>query len=100
MVEKGKLGEEEGSKQITDTMGRITATTDFDLLGDCDLVVEAAMENMDTKREIFNRLGKIAKPSTILASNTSSLRITPMGEFFGRPAQTVGLHFFNPVQLM
>lgn len=100
LVEKGKLGEEDGNKQISDTMGRITATTDFSLLGDCDLVVEAATENMDLKRDIFGRLGSIAKPTQILASNTSSLRITPMGEFFGRPAQTVGLHFFNPVQLM
>jgi 3-hydroxybutyryl-CoA dehydrogenase len=69
-------------------------------LADRDLVVEAIVENLDEKKKLFAELGKLCKKETILASNTSSFPVTMMGEASGRPAQMVGLHFFNPVQLM
>jgi len=69
-------------------------------LSDCDLVVEAIIENLDAKKALAKELAKITRVGTILASNTSSLPITEIAEASGRPSHSVGLHFFNPVQLM
>ena len=80
--------------------GRISGTLARKDLADCDLVVEAIVENLEAKNALFAELGKVCKPSTILASNTSSFPIAKMGAASGRPKQMVGLHFFNPVQLM
>jgi len=79
---------------------RITATTDLAMLSDCDLVVEAATENMDLKIEIFEQLNNICAPTAILASNTSSLSLTRLASSSGRPDKVIGMHFFNPVPMM
>jgi 3-hydroxyacyl-CoA dehydrogenase len=78
----------------------ITPTTKLADAKDCDLVIEAIIENIDIKKKFYQDLGAITKPGCILASNTSSLRITDLAKASGRPAHTVGLHFFNPVQIM
>lgn len=98
MVEKGKL--EAAEPWVAETRGRISGSLDFADLADCDLVVEAIVENLDVKKELFQKLGATCKPETIFASNTSSFPIDEMGAASGRPERMVGLHFFNPVQLM
>jgi 3-hydroxyacyl-CoA dehydrogenase len=82
------------------TRARITPSLGFAALAQCDLVIEAIVENLDVKKALFAELGGLCKPQTIFASNTSSFPITEMGAASGRPARMVGLHFFNPVQLM
>ena len=99
-VEKGKASESDAQAQMAATRARITPSTDKADLADCDLVVEAIVENLDAKKSLFQELGGICKPETIFASNTSSFPIAEMGEASGRPSRMVGLHFFNPVQLM
>eukprot|EP00608_Synchroma_pusillum_P007005 CAMPEP_0198430466 /NCGR_PEP_ID=MMETSP1452-20131203/13587_1 /TAXON_ID=1181717 /ORGANISM="Synchroma pusillum, Strain CCMP3072" /LENGTH=299 /DNA_ID=CAMNT_0044150905 /DNA_START=14 /DNA_END=909 /DNA_ORIENTATION=+ len=81
-------------------MGRLSFVNDMADLGDCDLVVEAIKEDLDLKKSFYQELGGIAKPECILASNTSSLPITAMGVASNRPELFLGVHFFNPVQLM
>ena len=99
-VAKGKASEEDATKNAKDTFARITGSTNRADLADCDLVVEAIIEDLDVKKELFGDLGKICKPTTIFASNTSSFPIGEMAAASGRPERFVGLHFFNPVQLM
>lgn len=82
-----------------DTLGRIEFTTDIGALHDTDFIVEAIIENMDLKEDLYTNLGKLCKPETIFASNTSSLSIGEMAAFSGRPQNFVGVHFFNPVQV-
>ena len=96
LVAKGKMTEE--TKE--DVLSRISGTTDMNLAADCDLVVEAAIENMKIKKEIFAELDKICKPETILASNTSSLSITEVASATSRPEKIIGMHFFNPAPVM
>lgn len=96
LVAKGKMTEE--TKE--DVLSRISGTTDMNLAADCDLVVEAAIENMKIKKEIFAELDKICKPETILASNTSSLSITEVASANSRPEKIIGMHFFNPAPVM
>lgn len=96
LVSKGKMTEE--TKE--DILSRISGTTDMNLASDCDLVVEAAIENMKIKKEIFAELDKICKPETILASNTSSLSITEVASATNRPEKVIGMHFFNPAPVM
>lgn len=96
LVSKGKMTEE--TKE--DILSRISGTTDMSLAADCDLVVEAAIENMKIKKEIFAELDKICKPETILASNTSSLSITEVASATNRPEKVIGMHFFNPAPVM
>ena len=95
-VAKGKMTEE--TKE--DILSRISGTTDMSLAADCDLVVEAAIENMKIKKEIFAELDSICKPETILASNTSSLSITEVASATKRPDKVIGMHFFNPAPVM
>ena len=99
-VEKGKLTQEQADAQISGAKALLSGTLDRKDLADCDLVVEAAPEDLGVKKELFTSLGAICKPETIFASNTSSFPITEMAEASGRPSRFVGLHFFNPVQLM
>ena len=99
-VEKGKATQEEADAKASEARARIIGTTDKQLLADCDLVVEAIVENLDVKKALFAELGGICKPETIFASNTSSFPIGEMADASGRPNRFVGLHFFNPVQLM
>ena len=95
-VAKGKVKPEE--KQATQS--RLTGSTRPEDLRDCDVVIEAVVEDLKVKRETFARLDGILKPGAILASNTSSLSITEMATATRRPGRFVGLHFFNPVPLM
>ena len=81
-------------------LSRISGTTDMNLAADCDLVVEAAIENMEIKKSIFAELDGICKESTILASNTSSLSITEVASATKRPDKVIGMHFFNPAPVM
>lgn len=96
LVKKGKLSQHEA-----DTIqGTIQYTSDMSLLADADFIVEAVIENIDLKRDLYTKLGNVCKPDTIFASNTSSLSISEMAAFSGRPQNFVGVHFFNPVQIM
>jgi 3-hydroxybutyryl-CoA dehydrogenase len=91
-VTRGKLTEEARAEII----GRIRFTTDYSDLADRHLVVEAVPESLDLKREIFEQLDKVVDPQAILATNTSSLSVTEIAVATARPAQVIGLHFFNP----
>ena len=96
LVAKGKL-DEAGKAAIT---GKMTFTTDLNLAADADLVVEAAVENLEIKKSIFGELDKICKPETILASNTSSISITAIAAATQRADRFIGMHFFNPATVM
>jgi 3-hydroxybutyryl-CoA dehydrogenase len=95
-VEKGKMSASDKDACI----GRLKGTTSLEDLADCDIVIEAIIENAPLKKETYAALDKIVKPSAIFASNTSSLTITELSMATARPKQFVGLHFFNPVPLM
>ena len=86
--------------QVEAAMAALTPTLDFAALADCDLIIEAAFEQMDVKQEIFAKLDKIAKPGAILASNTSYLNIDEIAAATSRPQDVVGLHFFSPANVM
>lgn len=94
LVEKGKLTQE----AVDAILVKITPGLKEDLCADCDLIVEAAFENMEVKKTTFGELDKIAKPECIFASNTSSLSITEIGNGLNRPM--IGMHFFNPADRM
>jgi len=81
-------------------MGRIRTSTDLAAIGDCDLVIEAATENLELKLKIFAQMDAIAKKDAVIASNTSSISITRLAAATRRPDQVVGMHFFNPVPVM
>lgn len=96
LVEKGKV-----TKEYMDaTIANISTTTDYAAFADADLVIEAAVETMDLKRELFKELDTICKPEAILASNTSSLSITEIAASTTRPDKVIGMHFFNPAPMM
>jgi 3-hydroxybutyryl-CoA dehydrogenase len=95
-VEKGKATQD----QVTATLGRLTWTTDLAALAKCDLVVEAIVENMGAKQELWKFLDGVCPAHTIFSSNTSSLSIGDMAASTKRADRFVGLHFFNPVPLM
>ena len=97
-AEKGTITPE----QRDEIRGRIKGTTSFEDLADCDIIIEAIVENLEAKRDTYNQLDAICKPETIFASNTSSLSITEMmtATSAERQRRFVGLHFFNPVPLM
>ncbi|HVF86284.1 MAG TPA: 3-hydroxyacyl-CoA dehydrogenase family protein [Pyrinomonadaceae bacterium] len=97
-AEKGTIKADE-QQQIR---GRLKGTTNFADLADCDIIIEAIIENLDTKRDTYRQLDALCKPETIFASNTSSLSITEMmtSTSAERQKRFIGLHFFNPVPLM
>jgi 3-hydroxybutyryl-CoA dehydrogenase len=97
-AEKGTITGE----QQTQIRGRLSGTTSFEALADCDIIIEAIIENLEEKRSTYSHLDAICKPDTIFASNTSSLSITEMMTATSpeRQQRFVGLHFFNPVPLM
>src|SRR6266481_1868379 len=95
-VQKGKLTPE----RMRDVMSRLEGTTSLEALAGCDLVIEAVVENLDRKREVYQALDRACGEQTIFASNTSSLSITEMAATTKRTDRFVGLHFFNPVPLM
>ena len=96
LVAKGKM-DEAGKQAILDKM---SFTTDLNAAADADLVVEAAIENLEIKKSIFAELDAICKPETILASNTSSISITAIAAATKRPDRFIGMHFFNPATVM
>ena len=79
---------------------KISTTTNLSDLADCDLVIEAATENMALKLDLFEEIDKVSSPETIIASNTSSLSLTKLASVSNRPDKVIGMHFFNPVPMM
>jgi 3-hydroxybutyryl-CoA dehydrogenase len=96
LVNKGKLTQ----GQRDEYNSRLRGTLNLEDLADCDLVIEAVIENMEEKLKLFPALDRIVKPEGLLLSNTSSLSVTQMGAVTRRPAQVCGLHFFNPAPVM
>lgn len=95
-IAKGKLTEAERAT----TLERITATTEMDAFAQADFVIEAVFEDLALKKELFAALDRICRPGVVLATNTSSMSITEIAAATGRPANVVGMHFFNPAQVM
>ena len=87
-------------QQSAETLGRITTNTSLEAAKDAELVVEAVSENPDVKYKIFTALDRLCPPSTVLASNTSSISITEIAKHTDRPGKVIGMHFMNPVPLM
>jgi len=81
-------------------MGRVRGSTDINIVADADLIIEAATEEMESKKALFAELDKLCKPGAIIATNTSSLSITEIAAATGRPDKVIGMHFFNPVPMM
>ncbi len=96
LVEKGKMTEEAKNA----VLANITTTTDYKALADSDLIIEAAVETMELKKELFKELDELCKPEAVLASNTSSLSITEIAACTNRPDKVIGMHFFNPATVM
>ncbi len=95
-IEKGKVTAEQRER----TLGNLSFATEITALADCDIVIEAVVEDLDIKNALWRELNGVCPPRTIFASNTSSLTIAAMATASGRPDRMVGLHFFNPVPLM
>jgi len=95
-VEKGQL--DQGLRD--DAMKRLTLTTELTGLADCDLVIEAIVEELAAKQELFAELERICRPDTVLATNTSALSVTEIASATSSPERVVGMHFFNPAPLM
>jgi 3-hydroxybutyryl-CoA dehydrogenase len=95
-VEKGKLSQEDSDA----IRGRIKETTHYRELADCDLVIEAITENLALKLEMWKEVDEIVKPEAVFATNTSSLSVIDQAAATGRPERFVGLHYFNPAQVM
>ncbi|MFL5656239.1 MAG: 3-hydroxyacyl-CoA dehydrogenase family protein [Ktedonobacteraceae bacterium] len=96
LASKGKLSQE----QVDEYRSRLHGTLNLEDVADCDLVIEAVIENMEEKLRLFPALDRIVKPEALLLTNTSSLNITQMGAVTKRPAKVCGLHFFNPAPVM
>jgi 3-hydroxyacyl-CoA dehydrogenase len=88
------------AKQADERMALIRGSCDYVDLGDCDLVIEAAFENLDLKKSICSRLGAVCKPGAIIATNTSTLDVDVLAQASGRPADFLGMHFFSPANVM
>ncbi len=95
-VQKGKMTAEE-QKAV---LGRLTTTTRLEEFKDCDLVIEAASEQISIKKEVFQTIEAVTRKTALLASNTSSISITRIASFTKRPDRVVGMHFFNPAPVM
>jgi 3-hydroxybutyryl-CoA dehydrogenase len=95
-VEKGRMSQAERDGALD----RFTPTTRLDDLADCDLVIEAVLEELELKRELFAELDRITRPDAILATNTSALSVSEIAEAMERPERVVGMHFFNPAPVL
>jgi 3-hydroxybutyryl-CoA dehydrogenase len=95
-VQKERLTREEKDAAI----GRLTLTTELADLADCDLVIEAVLEELPLKREVFAELDRVTRPKAILATNTSALSVAEIAEATERPERVVGMHFFNPAPVL
>jgi enoyl-CoA hydratase / 3-hydroxyacyl-CoA dehydrogenase len=100
LVKKGKLTVEQASAQVQEVIGRIHGATTYDGFGDVDFVIEAVPERMEIKQAVFAELDAVTPGHAILASNTSSLSITEIGEATNRPDKVVGFHYFYPASVM
>jgi 3-hydroxyacyl-CoA dehydrogenase len=100
LVAKGKIGQEDADRQLEEVLARITGTTDYDGFGDVDFAIEAVPERMGIKQSVFAELDEVTPGHAILASNTSSLSISEMGEATLRPDKVCGFHFFYPASMM
>ena len=96
LIKKDKMTE----AQKAEALSRVSGSTDLGAMGDCDLIIEAATENLALKLKIFEQLDAIAKPDAIIASNTSSISITKLAASTRRADRIIGMHFFNPVPVM
>ena len=81
-------------------LARVTCSTDINVIKDCDMIIEAATEEMEAKKALFQELDALVKPEAIIATNTSSLSITEIAACTNRPDKVIGMHFFNPVPMM
>jgi 3-hydroxybutyryl-CoA dehydrogenase len=95
-VEKGRLSADERDAAL----GRLTLTTELSDLGDCDLVIEAVLEELDLKRDVFAELDRVTRADAVLATNTSALSVSEIAEATTRPERVVGMHFFNPAPVL
>jgi 3-hydroxybutyryl-CoA dehydrogenase len=95
-VEKGTM--EQGERDAA--VGRLSLTTELDAFADCDLVIEAIVEELGPKRDLFAELDRLCRPDAVLATNTSALSVTEIAAATTRPERVVGMHFFNPAPLM
>src|SRR3954466_4735161 len=95
-VEKGRMEQ----SQADEVLGRIKPTLAYDDFADCDLVIEAITEDLEAKREMWRELDQIVKEEALFATNTSSLGVIDQAAVTGRPEHFLGLHFFNPAQVM
>jgi 3-hydroxybutyryl-CoA dehydrogenase len=95
-VEKGRVTATERDASL----GRLTLTTDLGDLAGCDLVIEAVLEELELKRELFSELDRVVRPDAILATNTSALSVSEIAEATERPHRVVGMHFFNPAPVL
>ena len=95
-VEKGRMTADERGAALA----RLTLTTELSDLADCDLVVEAVLEELPLKREIFGELDRLTQPDAILATNTSALSVAEIADATGNPGRVVGMHFFNPAPVL
>ena len=95
-VEKGQRSQEERDAAVA----RLRTTTELDALADCDLVIEAIVEELDAKRELFAELERLCRADAVLATNTSALSVTEIAAATTTPGRVVGMHFFNPAPLM
>jgi 3-hydroxyacyl-CoA dehydrogenase len=100
LVKKEKITEEQAAKQAEEILGRITGTLDYQGFGDVDFVIEAVPERMQIKHSVFAELDVYTPGHAILASNTSALSISEIGEVTSRPDKVVGFHFFWPASMM
>jgi 3-hydroxyacyl-CoA dehydrogenase len=100
LVAKEKITQEQADSQLEEIVGRIHGTTEYEGFGDVDFVVEAVPEKMQVKQAVFGELDEVTPGHAILASNTSALSITEMGEVTSRPDKVVGFHFFYPASVM
>ena len=95
-LEKGRLTADERDAAL----GRLTLTTELADLAGCDLVIEAVLEELDLKREVFAELDRLTRPGAVLATNTSALSVSDIADATTRPERVVGLHFFNPAPVL
>jgi enoyl-CoA hydratase / 3-hydroxyacyl-CoA dehydrogenase len=100
LVKKGKLTEEQAAARVAEVLGLIEGTLTYDSFGDVDFVIEAVPERMDIKQSIFQTLDAVTPSHAILATNTSALSVTEIGEVTTRPEKVVGFHYFYPATLM
>jgi 3-hydroxyacyl-CoA dehydrogenase len=100
LVAKEKITQEDADRQLEEIVGRIHGTLEYDGFGDADFVIEAVPERMEIKQSVFAELDSVTPGHAILASNTSSLSVTEMGEATTRPDKVCGFHFFYPASMM